>query len=358
MTPSWVDLPSEDIRLVLGFSNNDSLHLKTLIDKYHALPKDRVDFLQERADALFSIKVFIENWCNYRLKVEEKKKHLLWLSDIAIAKALYLNELKKLSEIENSIGLENYLCSAHKNISQIHGRYEVLTLNRLIFFSIRKKSYWGDFWWTTLDPCHRQLTNYLLIFKNKYDKELRFSISFFMWLETQYVPTNIAYEKYLSSEEVTSCKVCVKNSLLVDSGGDLIKHTDSSAVYLFVLGLDEELYISRETDILFHSSFFHGGPVFSAGKVLICNGQIRTVSFESGHYIPSNKTGYQLFEFLFSKGYMQEGKVKIIFFHDREKLSIDLNPSELGSFELFEKSLRVAISEHQALILNKERASS
>jgi|GEM_PF-3036959 len=65
------------------------------------------------------------------------------------------------------------------------------------------RKYWGDFWFETLDPCHRRLTPFLDSWKTlkKFNPEIP---HFFLWLENQHIPKYVPHITYLERRSFDS----------------------------------------------------------------------------------------------------------------------------------------------------------
>lgn len=63
-----------------------------------------------------------------------------------------------------------------------------------------------------------------------------------------------------------------------------IQH-DTCSTYIFVISPDREAYIGRYFQGYFHhSSFMSGGPVLSAGELVLAKGKVAAITDKSGHY--------------------------------------------------------------------------
>lgn len=338
----WLDLPDDDLKIILGYDSPLTSHLSDLNKSYQALDKTDPDLLGKRIDNLEIIVNFIDDWINNKLEERDKLKHIKILHEIAICKRNYLIEILNL-KIDSHIlekNLHDYHYTQEKNVSDL----DIVYLNKSRMFSIKKREYWGDFWWVTLDPCHRQLTNYLRVWEKSSTKNCNM-FDFFMWLESQEVPVNQPYEKYLSPIEKEECVLKIRNGLLHTEDGTVANFNDKGKKYIYVLDTNLEIYVAEETDYMYHSCFCRGKPVVSAGKIIIVDGMITEVSFESGHYIPSIKVGYQLFHILRGNGIKFESDVSVSFFFDRNKYTAIVKPEKLKSLDSFQESLISSINE-------------
>ena len=82
----WIDLPEDDYKGVLGYETKNVEELNILIGKYTQILKDQVVTISCRLKKLNKIIDFLKDWIDNRLEPIDKKKHLLWISEIAIKK--------------------------------------------------------------------------------------------------------------------------------------------------------------------------------------------------------------------------------------------------------------------------------
>jgi hypothetical protein len=98
----------------------------------------------------------------------------------------------------------------------------------------------------------------------------------------------LPYFKCLSNSELRSAHVGFVGGMAYNHAGHSIDTADS--LYIFVIGMDGELYIERPVKSKFHhSSFFSGGQVLGAGEIKIQNGVITLFTNRSGHYRPNQQ---------------------------------------------------------------------
>ena len=336
---SWVDLPQGDFSQILGYQNEQIVALDNLMSAYHDLEKDDEDSLAIRVERLEDLIEYLQDWLAHHTTKADKLKHLITLKDIAEQKRNYLLALVKISQIED---MTTYLRDYHQpsNLPQSHIKH--ITLNPLRLYSVKKRAYWGDFWWVSLDPCHRQLTSYLMVWENSVKHGSSRAIDFFLWLETQQVPNESPLEYYYTKQDIERSLIKIQNGRLCtyhDGKYYLANFNKPNKKYLYVVSVNGSIHIAEEADDIYHSSFFSGQPVQSAGKINVVDGQVIAVSFESGHYIPSIKVGYQLFEVLSKQGAQLLDNVEVSYFYERNKYTTYVEKQFLQSFEDFEKRL-------------------
>lgn len=344
----WIDIPNEDFSIVLGYETVYTETLTQLVHDYHNLPKDQIAPLSTRIEKLDTIISFIDDWTNNKLQPKDKPKHLLWISEICSKKRNYLSEL--LDIYKNNRHLDESQTNYHQNINALVDKSrKVVFLTNHRYFSLKMREYWGDFWYETLDPCHRRLTPFLDQWRALKNSQ-PFIPHFFLWLETQNIPKYVPRVKYLNNDELEKQRVVIKDGLFwekTDGEWVLADYNEINKRYLFSINLKEEIYIAEEGLGVSHSSFTCGQPVLGAGLISINKGQCISLALESGHYMPTLEIGYQIVQIFLSKGAFFSNGLEIIFFYDRNKYKANLSSDQLISFEKFKAVLESACQQEK-----------
>lgn len=339
----WIDLPNDNYLAILGYETQNTIALDTLIRKYNEIPKTQIVTLSERIRKLGEIVDLIRDWIDNYLELIDKKKHLMWILEIASKKRNYLIQLIQI--YENQLYVDTIQNDYHTDISALKDSSKkpvFLTNHR--FFSLKMREYWGDFWLETLDPCHRRLTpffdQWIAIKKINFETP-----HFFLWLEIQHIPSYVPRVIYLRGDSLENKKLIIKNGLFFkksDAGWILANFNISSKRYLFTIDLMEEIYSAEEGFGISHSSFTCGKPVIGAGLLRINQGQLTFLALESGHYMPSIETGYQILQTFEEKGALLPNNLEIVFFYDRNKYMVELTANPLPSLKKFKEILESA----------------
>ena len=126
------------------------------------------------------------------------------------------------------------------------------------------------------------------------------------------------YVKYFSRDERMKLKLSVKHGLVYNASGDLYDTTFADEVHttrggIYVMGFDGALYASNafHVGLLHHSSIFAGGPVASAGEIVVKKGVISLMTNCSGHYKPSPVNLQQAIASLKLQGYRSEIETRL-----------------------------------------------
>lgn len=175
--PPWIDLPEDDYSKLALFEDRRFAELNDLVEQYHSIPKKREYCLKERIQALQKISDFLSIWIS-----EEQLKHRRYflsnIKRIASNKKWYLNELD--ARYNNRQFEIDYLKSYHHDLSGIKTEYEPIYLVHRRLYDSNIGIYWGEFWYETIDPCHRQLTPYFDLWLKQQNKQDL--LSFFLYV--------------------------------------------------------------------------------------------------------------------------------------------------------------------------------
>lgn len=339
----WVDLPNDSYIAVLGYETNNTIALDDLIKEYNVIPKDQIVTLSCRIRKLGKIVDFIKDWTVNRLESIDKKKHLIWISEIATRKRNYLAQLLKI--YENNLHMEEAQNAYHTDLSLLQDASKIpVFLNDHRFFSLKMREYWGDFWTETLDPCHRRLTPFLDPWKAL--KKINPDIPhFFLWLETQHIPHYVPRVTYLKGEDLERRRLVVKDGLFwgkSDFGWTPANFNLPSRRFLFSINLAKEIYAAEDEIGISHSSFTCGKPVLGCGLLQINEGQLMSLALESGHYMPTMEIGHQILKIFEEKGAIFPSNLEVVFFYDRNKYKSEFAANPLPALVQFKEILESA----------------
>lgn len=308
--PAWIDLPKDDLALLSRFEDKRFIELNRRNDSYHHLEKTDCMILPERITRLGEVIEYLDRWL-----VEEtipyKRAFLEHIRAIAANKKWYLESLQKM----DSFSLPGADCFNWKPIVLVNRRY----------YDASNGMYWGEHLLEILDPCHRQLTTY-------HDRWLELKKnspafpSFFFWLEGENLSKDIPYVVYLDSEEKQKMKVCSESGLLhYKQTGSIVDCSIEGKEYIFVIDLNEDVYIAEDSKHISHTSLSRGMPVLGAGNILVKNGIVQSIGFVSGHYLPEISDGVQIVKILIEKNVPFSKDSMVTYFRDLEMHTISLN---------------------------------
>lgn len=307
----WIDLPQADYHQIIGSDAKEIDALNELMDAYHALDKKA---LAQRIAQLESISFFLNH-----LNLEEVRSSVHLLNRQLVKK---LNYLRKLAQFPSDEEIEAY----HTSFLCRYTCHPLILKNELNY-SLKMREFWGEFWLETADPCHRRLGNLYHHWLST-QPESKSYLSFFLWLETQWIDKHIPIVRYFDDRELEECRLTVNNGLLVGKN-PLAKRN------LFVIDLNAELFAVPGGERIWHSSLSRGRPVLGSGFMDIENGVIVRVSFESGHYQPSLESGYHTLQILREKGVPLAEPFEICYFEDRKKYRISISKNCLIEYNAF-----------------------
>ena len=110
---------------------------------------------------------------------------------------------------------------------------------------------------------------------------------------------------YLNEVERQKYKAEFREGLVYDSKRNLLGKRilgNKPIEYLYVMDEFGNFYIGDDKKVIHHSSFLEGGPVASAGHIVIQKGKVLSISNESGHYKPPEAIFQQAVTELKAKG--------------------------------------------------------
>lgn len=173
----------------------------------------------------------------------------------------------------------------------------------------------------TIDPCHRQLTPYLELFRSLYGPDHSL-MSFFMWLETQNLSKDVPYLDWLTPEQLLRYQIIVKQGLLYHQIGEIyekIHYANPDQEYIFNVEMDGRLILIPAEKTIHHVSISYGKPVLGCGNMLVNQGKITRIELESGHYLPTVEDGLQLINVLLELGITLDPSTPFSFYHNLQK---------------------------------------
>jgi hypothetical protein len=301
VVPQWIDLPADDYSKLARFEDEQFKTLNLLVNQYQSIPKNSEIKLKERIQSLQMIIDFLSSWMMSE-SLEYRIRFLKNIKKIAEGKQSYLRELD-MGYSSGQFELE-YLKSYHLGLPSSILKYKPLYLIHDRRYDSSKGVYWGEFWFETIDPCHRQLTTYHDLWTKQTEKKENL-LAFFLWLENQNLHKDIPYIEFLNEEQLQESIVEIDNGLLYhDASIDkkLINFNEEGKEYIFCIDLSERLFLRKATKKIHHVSFSHGKPVLGAGNMTVVNGVIHSIQIDSGRYLPHLEHGLQTLAILKNKG--------------------------------------------------------
>ncbi len=328
---SFVDIPTTDYREILACHETEIEYLNQLVEHYHSLDKSssatqilRISSLQSIADYLNALSI--------QGKFSEIKSTIYLLKNHVQSKSEYI---KKLLEIPTDQEIERY----HLDFStHLNREFVSIPMRNDLSYSLKMKENWGAFWLESIDPCHRRLANYYQFWLNTKPVNQSYQ-SFFLWLEEQPISVATPAVSYYSEEQLNKCLIEFESGYLINNETKELVTTPKNSRNIFILNLEEQLYLETVSTGVWHNSLSLGKPVLCAGLLNVEDGLIHSVAFESGHYLPSQFQGFKFLKFLIEKNIRFKNSFELTYFENRNKYKVALNINCLESFEAFTKSM-------------------
>jgi hypothetical protein len=327
----WIDIPKADYKAILATQESEIEPLNQLVVHYHLIDKSSLGGLSKRIEALMAISDCLKR-LDMQQKFSDQKPTLHLLNRTVLSKRKYL---ERLVEIPSDEAISSYHLDGS---SQSEIRFEPLPLRNNSTYSLKMKEFWGMFWLESIDPCHRRLANYYQFWMDTKPLVPTYQ-SFFLWLESQPIPKNVPVIDYYSDAQLEACRIEIADGYLRKSSTHELVNTDSTKRNLFVINLSKELYLEAFKDGVWHTSLSRGKPVFGAGLLQIEQGVLRSISFESGHYLPSLEQSFQSIQILQEKGVLFKVPFEVIYFENRNKYKISISERDIMQYQDFDAAI-------------------
>lgn len=327
----WIDIPRADYKAILATQESEIEPLNQLIERYHSIDKSSLKCLSQRIESLVAISGCLEQLAA-REEFFDQRSTILLLNKTVQGKKKYL---EKLLEIPSDEAIASY----HLDYSTLlETRFEPLALRNNSTYSLKMKEFWGRFWLESIDPCHRRLANYYQFWLDTKPPDRNYQ-SFFLWLESQPIPKNVPVVDYYSDAQLEACRIEIVDGYLRKSNTHELVNTDPAKRNLFVVNLSKDLYLEVFKDGVWHTSLSRGKPVLGAGLLQVEQGLVKTIAFESGHYLPSLEQSFQFMQILREQGVRFQERFEIIYFESRNKYKIMISGNDIGQYRDFNKAI-------------------
>jgi len=316
---NWMDLPVESLDNILYLYEQKIDSLNAKIQKYHTIPKNNWKTVLKRIKELDDISTYAQALSrkiedSYFKSVTEK------LSLITVEKKNYL---VKLLELHNG-GYERMYNSFY-DASIVQNKYAPLFINNMQRYNHSTQELWGEYVLEAVDPCHRRLLNsFYSVWRNKTGSTM--VPDFFLWLEDQQVSVFIPAIQMFTEEELAQKKVNIRNGKFYDVLGKPISThqilSDEKPIHgpvfdiehIFIIDGIGNIYLCYSNRTVGHTSMSHYKPIIGTGKLVLNNGEIEKISFDSGHYLPGEKGAMQTVNFLLKAGAKLKNTTKFEYF--------------------------------------------
>ena len=331
LTVDWIDIPKTDYKTILATQEPEVESLNQLIMLYHSIDKASLRSLSHRVELLDTISDCLEQLAE-KEEFADQRLTIRLLNKTVQCKKQYLEQLLEMPSDE-------MIASYHLDYSPLSETcYEPLFLRNNITYSLKMKEFWGKFWLESIDPCHRRLANYYQFWLDTKPLMTDYQ-SFFLWLETQTIPKNIPVVDYYSDEQLEACRIEIMDGYLRKSNTYELVNTDPARRNLFVINLSNNLYLETFKDGVWHTSLSRGKPVLGAGLLQIEQGFVKSIAFESGHYLPSLEQSFQSIQILRKKAAHFKESFEVIYFENRNKYKVLISINDIEKYQNFHKAI-------------------
>lgn len=308
MQYSWTDLPRGELSEILYQYDSSLDAIQNNILQYHQISKMQWPTVYHRVEKLLEIADQAVVLSKKRGLSRYHKEVLIDLSSIARNKARYLEELKQLKT-----GKTIKILHRIQDVSIIPAQYHPLITNNAKKYNHKTEEIWGQYHLESLDPCHRRLLNDYYESWQLQCKDCK-PADFFLWLETKPIPVLLPSIKLLGYDELQQAKVHIKEGILLNSKMSPIttiiypkgtmpsKGPRFDQEHIFIIDAKQDMYLTYSGSEVGHPSLSHYKPLISSGKLIIKKGIIKTIAFDSGHYLPKVEHALQTLDFFENRG--------------------------------------------------------
>ncbi|KAK1439453.1 hypothetical protein QVD17_05271 [Tagetes erecta] len=167
-------------------------------------------------------------------------------------------------------------------------------------------------WIEAIDPRHRYGHNLHLYYEEWCKADA--GQPFFYWLDVgdgKEVDLKVCSRsklqkqciKYLGPQEREHYEYVIVEGKIMHRQTQLLLDTGNEEKWIFVMSTSKRLYAGeKKKGIFHHSSFLAGGATFAAGRLVVENGILKSISPYSGHYRPTEETLNSFLSFLKENG--------------------------------------------------------
>lgn len=317
---SWIDLPEDDLKIILYKYDEVLTPVNNLIKTYHQISKSSFKKINNRVNLLKNI---AESFKKIQETTTDKyiKDVAEVLSTVSIKKANYLQAIKQLKVRK----YDAYKKAIFSEELILKG-YIPLKLHNIRKFDHKTLEVWGEFFLEAIDPCHRRLMTYFDAWRH--DNPSAPIINFFLWLEDKNVPRFIPSILLLDENTLLECEIFIKNNVVCNKEGNPINTIDSKDEYIFIITHDLRILACTAKKLIRHPSLSHYKNILGAGAFAIEKGCIVKLSFESGHYIPQIIHFIQTIKILETKSLILPDDLELIYYENFERIL-----STIGAFK-------------------------
>lgn len=275
---SYRDVLSEQFYSEYFATKENSAFLDAL-RRYKQISRGDVDALSDRVQSLGEVANALDLSDMYQSGIREN----------VLKKEKQLKALKKLFDLQVLLNKKELY---NPEIDQLFKSKDLLDLKNDNVYDFKDNVLLGNYVLEAIDPSHRFTTNaYIMPWQGQNDIK-----PFFLYLEENCHYDLIPQIEYFSDDKLEKSRIAIKDGKLYTSDGNLL--TTDEREFLFVLGKNNEFYGCHSKKGIKHTSLSHGDSIKCGGAITAKDGNITSISLDSGHYFPSliylNKLAYYL----------------------------------------------------------------
>lgn len=275
---SYRDVLSEQFYSEYFATKENSAFLEAL-RRYKQISRDDADAISDRVSSLNEVENTLDLSDMYQSCIRQN----------ILKKENQLKALKKLFDLQV---LRNEKELYNPEIEQLFKSKDLLDLKNDPIYDFSDNVLLGNYVLEAIDPSHRFTTNsYIRPWQEQNSVK-----PFFLYLEKNCDYDLIPQIEYFADDKLEKSKIAIKDGKLYTSDGNLLTTDDRE--FLFVLGKNNEFYGCYSKKGIKHTSLSHGDSIKCGGAITAKDGNITSISLDSGHYFPSlvylNKLAYYL----------------------------------------------------------------
>lgn len=334
----WADIPQGNLADILYIYEDKYFNeLNNMFSQYHQIDKTSYKTAKKRIHLLKQIQNFL-NELVPDVKTQYVKNVINKFNAICQSKSQYIQQLCNLKD-----GEEECLRKRMYSVDSKHHNNPLCVFNE-IKFHYPTQEVWGMFIVEAADPCHRRrLTSLYTRWKNTSGIKSDLS-DFFFWLEDKELSLYIPRTIILTDSQLSQCECYVKNGLVYYKNNSLVNTKIIKPILdiqdfnipghildplfsyaqLFTINLNHQMHLIYGGKRYGHVSISQYKPLLGCGSLVVKNGHIVSLSFDSGHYLPQHVHNIQSIKSLEKQGVYLNNNIQVTYYQDFQQYNTTL----------------------------------